>query len=100
MMRPLVKLNSSRICTISSHPALRSAGVINFVQMSRSLSVYLSIAPLTAATGCFNRNVTTRLLDPSHQLAFTLLNQKQGFFRENSPKIKFAEDAAFRNHYL
>ena len=38
MMRPLVKLTSSRICDISSHPAARSAGVMNFVQMSRSES--------------------------------------------------------------
>jgi hypothetical protein len=35
MIRPLVKLTSFRI-NISSQPALRSADVINLVQMSRS----------------------------------------------------------------
>ena len=43
MMRPLVKLTSSRICDISSHPAARNAGVMNFVQMSRSERAFLSI---------------------------------------------------------
>src|SRR5262249_40850712 len=42
-MRPLVKLTSSRICNITSHPARRTAGVMNLVQMSRSLRVCLSI---------------------------------------------------------
>jgi len=32
---------SSRSCVISSHPARRSAGVMNLVQMSRSLSCFL-----------------------------------------------------------
>ena len=44
-MRPLVKLTSSRICSISSHPAVRRAGVMNLVQMSRSLSAALVHAP-------------------------------------------------------
>ena len=43
MIRPLVKLTSSRIWTISSHPAVRKAGVMNLVQMSRSLRRLLSI---------------------------------------------------------
>jgi hypothetical protein len=43
MMRPLVKPTSSRICSISSHPARRRAGVMNLVQMSRSLRVRLSM---------------------------------------------------------
>ena len=43
MIRPLVKLTSSRICNSSSHPALRRAGVMNLVQMSRSLRLFLSI---------------------------------------------------------
>src|SRR5688572_32018515 len=37
MMRPLVKPTSSRICHWISQPALTTAGVIYFVQMSRSL---------------------------------------------------------------
>src|SRR5712692_7667557 len=41
MMRPLVKLTSSRSCVISSQPACRSEGVMNFVQISRSLSCFL-----------------------------------------------------------
>jgi hypothetical protein len=43
IMRPFVKLTSSRICSISSHPALRRAGVMNLVHMSRSLSWRLSM---------------------------------------------------------
>ena len=34
MMRPFVKLTSSRSCVVSSHPARRSEGVMNLVQMS------------------------------------------------------------------
>ena len=41
MIRPLVKLTSWRICDISSQPAYFTAGVMNFVQMSRSLSTFL-----------------------------------------------------------
>src|SRR5947207_15205254 len=41
MMRPLVKLTSSRSWVISSQPAWRSEGVMNLVQMSRSLSCFL-----------------------------------------------------------
>lgn len=37
-MRPLVKLTSSRICDSLSHPAACRAGVMHFVQMSRSES--------------------------------------------------------------
>jgi hypothetical protein len=44
MIRPFVKNTSSRICDISSQPARRSAGVMNFVQMSRSLISLFSIA--------------------------------------------------------
>ncbi len=43
MRRPLVKLTSSWICVISSHPDWRRAGVMNLVQMSRSLRLVLSI---------------------------------------------------------
>ena len=43
MMRPFVKLTSSRICTISFHPAVRRAGVMNFVRMSLSVRAFLSI---------------------------------------------------------
>ena len=43
MIRPFVKLTSSRICDISSHPARLTAGVMNFVQMSRSLRAVLSM---------------------------------------------------------
>ncbi len=43
MTRPFVKLTSSRSWVISSQPARRSAGVMNFVQMSRSLSCFLFI---------------------------------------------------------
>jgi hypothetical protein len=50
-MRPFVKLTSSRICDIKSHPARRRAGVMNLVQMSRSLSVRLSIQPGTNPLG-------------------------------------------------
>jgi hypothetical protein len=42
MIRPLV-INSSRICITLFQPALRSAGVMNFVQMSRSLRSRLSM---------------------------------------------------------
>src|SRR5712691_7034073 len=41
MIRPLVKLTSSRSCVISSQPACRSEGVMNLVQISRSLSCFL-----------------------------------------------------------
>ncbi len=41
--RPFVKLTSSRNCVISSQPACRSEGVMNFVQMSRSLNSFLFI---------------------------------------------------------
>ena len=51
-MRPFVKLTSSRICDITSHPARRTAGVMNLVQMSRSLRVYLSILPGGSPLGC------------------------------------------------
>lgn len=51
MMRPLVKLTSSRICNISSHPACFTAGVMNFVQMSRSLRDFLFIGPVYAGRG-------------------------------------------------
>jgi len=43
MIRPFVKLTSSRICNISSQPAFRRAGVMNLVQMSRSERLRLSI---------------------------------------------------------
>ena len=42
MMRPLVKLTSSRICNISSQPARLTAGGMNLVQMSRSVRLRLS----------------------------------------------------------
>ena len=58
-MRPWVKLTSSRICNISSQPALRRAGVMNFVQMSRSerprLSIGLSGLPFRFASLPFLR---------------------------------------------
>ena len=38
MMRPLVKLTSSRICDISSHPARLIAGVMNLYQVSEILT--------------------------------------------------------------
>ena len=41
--RPYVKLTSSRNCVISSQPACRSEGVMNLVQMSRSLNSFLFI---------------------------------------------------------
>ena len=44
-MRPAVNVTSSRSCDISSHPAPRRAGVMNFVQMSRSERLALSIRP-------------------------------------------------------
>jgi hypothetical protein len=37
------RATSSRICDISSQPACRKAGVMNLVQMSRSLRVCLSV---------------------------------------------------------
>jgi len=40
-IRPLMKLTSSRICVISSQSADFTAGVMNFVQVSRSLSACL-----------------------------------------------------------
>src|SRR5579862_7649839 len=43
MIRPLVKLTSSRTWVISSQPACLTAGVMYFVQMSRSLSSFLFI---------------------------------------------------------
>ncbi len=43
MIRPLVKQTSSRTCTISSQPARLMAGRMNFVQMSRSVRLLLSI---------------------------------------------------------
>jgi hypothetical protein len=52
MMRPFVKLTSSRIWSISSHPALRSEGVMNLVQISRSLKFLLSI--VNAAGSCLS----------------------------------------------
>jgi hypothetical protein len=39
----------TRICNISSHSAWRSAGVMNLVQMSRSLRLRLSISVLRIA---------------------------------------------------
>ena len=42
MIRPLVKQTSSRICDSTSQPACLTAGVMNLVQMSRSLSDFLS----------------------------------------------------------
>ena len=43
VIRPLVKVTSSRICRMSSHPARCRAGVMNFEQMSRSERFRLSI---------------------------------------------------------
>jgi integrase len=51
MMRPLVKLTSSRICSSPSQPAAVTAGVMNFEQMSLSLSCFLSIATRRGAAG-------------------------------------------------
>ena len=48
MMRPLVKLTSSRICAVRSQPAATREGVMNLVQMSRSLRVELLIAQIVA----------------------------------------------------
>src|ERR1035438_8212537 len=42
-MRPLVKLTSSRICVISSQPACFTAGLMNLLQMSRSLRSFMFI---------------------------------------------------------
>ena len=50
MMRPLVKLTSSRIWAISSQPAFFTAGVMNLVQMSRSLRSFLFTGPLSLDT--------------------------------------------------
>lgn len=54
MMRPLVKLNSSRTCRWMSHPACARAGVMNLVQMSLSDSDFLSIpmAPVLRQGQC------------------------------------------------
>ena len=41
IMRPFLKLTSSRICDITSHPARCTAGGMNLVQMSRSLRTRL-----------------------------------------------------------
>jgi hypothetical protein len=41
MMRPLVKLTSSRTCRWMSQPAAAMAGAMNLVQMSRSDSDFL-----------------------------------------------------------
>lgn len=46
MTRPLVKVTSSRTCRWMSHPAAATAGVMNLVQMSRSLSAFLSTTGL------------------------------------------------------
>ena len=48
-MGPLVKATSSRICCMSSHPERCSAGVVNFVQMSRSerLRLFMPSAAIT-----------------------------------------------------
>ena len=43
MMRPLVKLTSSRICIIPSQPARFTAGPMNLEQISRSLRSFLFI---------------------------------------------------------
>ena len=40
---PLVIVTSSRICDIAFQPAFVMAGLMNFVQMSRSLRDFLSI---------------------------------------------------------
>src|SRR6218665_1440099 len=45
MMRPAVRLTSSRIWACRSHPAVVRAGVINLLQMSRSLSPCIPVAP-------------------------------------------------------
>lgn len=47
-MRPLVKATSSRIRANSSQPARFSAGVMNFVQISRSLRDFLFTGTLAA----------------------------------------------------
>jgi hypothetical protein len=41
MILPLMSGNSSRICVVTSQPAFSKAGVMNFVQMSRSLRSFL-----------------------------------------------------------
>ncbi len=45
MIRPLVNPISSRICDIASRPAPAKAGVMNSVQMSRSLRDDVFMAP-------------------------------------------------------
>src|SRR5262249_38997878 len=47
--RPLVKVTSSRTCVRRSHPARPRAGVMNFVQISRSLSDFLSLVSIRPA---------------------------------------------------
>ena len=42
MTRPLVKVTSSRTCVAKFHPERCSAGVMNWVQMSRSERLFLS----------------------------------------------------------
>jgi hypothetical protein len=52
---PLVKLTSSRIWVIASQPARLTAGVMNLVQMSRSLRACLFIGWGDLAPGTWNR---------------------------------------------
>ena len=55
MIRPLVKLTSSRIWDISSQPACFTAGVMNLVQMSRSERDFFMPAGSGNLFGYFNR---------------------------------------------
>ncbi len=51
MMRPLVKVISSRICVCRSQPALVTAGKMNLEQMSRSERSFLFMALLVVIIG-------------------------------------------------
>src|SRR4051794_13896834 len=51
MIRPLVKSTSRRICVVSSQPARVTAGVMNLLEISVSLSDFLSIWPHRFLTG-------------------------------------------------
>src|SRR5215213_8296527 len=72
MMRPLVKYTSSRICVIASHPAHCSAGMMNLVQMSRSLRDCFA----RMVTGVRSSVISLMHCPALHNIAFTNIDQQ------------------------
>src|ERR1700733_11381501 len=71
MIRPLVKMTSSRICIIPSQPARFTAGPTNLEQMSRSLRsflfMWLSVYVPFKRRQCFHDPVEFRRIPEYHE---------------------------------